>query len=125
MPSLRRPMPAPPYGQRWVLVPGPPVRTRRPKSKACVAHHEQHRQGERREAEQSVRHRCRMKREPDEDTHLLEWVYRQSLTTARTNEWWLRRKNAKALWIAIEQSECEAAEEARLAKLKRQQEREV
>ncbi|KAE8771031.1 Phosphorylated carbohydrates phosphatase [Hordeum vulgare] len=62
-----------------------------------------------------------MHAKPDEDVRLLEWVYRRSLTTAEPDERRLCRKNAKALRIAIEQSERDAMEEvaeaAQLAKL--------
>lgn len=78
---------------------------------------------------QSARRRREMQAEPDEDARLLKWAYRWSLTTAKMDVRRLRRKNAKALRIAIEQSEREAAEAVaeavRLVKLKRQQDREV
>ena len=51
-----------------------------------------------------------MQAEPDEDAWLLDWVYRRLLATAETDGRRLHRKNAKALWITIEQSEREAAE---------------
>ena len=57
--------------------------------------------------------------ELDEDERLLTWVYRRSLTTVETDARRLRWKNTKALRIAIEQFEREAAAAARLAKLKR------
>ena len=70
-----------------------------------------------------------MQVESNEDERLLAWVYRRSLMTAETDTRRLRRKNAKALWLVIEQSEWEAkeavAEAARLAKLKRQQEKAI
>ncbi|KAE8784468.1 Phosphorylated carbohydrates phosphatase [Hordeum vulgare] len=91
---------------------------RTPESEAHPTRRERQRQKERWEAEQYVRCRCRMEAESDEDVRLLEWVYLRSLTTTETNVWRLRRKNAKALCIAIEHSEREAAEAARLAKLK-------
>ena len=58
---------------------------------------------------------CRrgMQTELDEDVRLLDSVYRWSLTTAETDAQRLRQKNA------IEQSEREAAEAARLAKQRR------
>ncbi|KAE8788309.1 Phosphorylated carbohydrates phosphatase [Hordeum vulgare] len=66
---------------------------------------------------------------PDEDARLLKWVYRRSLTTVETDAQRLRRKNAKTHRIAIEESEREAAKAAaeavRLAKLKREQDREI
>ena len=55
---------------------------------------------------------------PDEDERLIQWVYCRSLTTAETDARRLRRINAKQLRIGIEQSELEAAEAARVAKLK-------
>ncbi|KAE8799842.1 Phosphorylated carbohydrates phosphatase [Hordeum vulgare] len=79
---------------------------------------------ERPEARQHVRRRRGMEAEPDKDTRLLEWVYLRALTTAETDAWRLGWKNTKALRIAIEQSEREAAEAAAeaawLAKLKRE-----
>ena len=55
--------------------------------------------------------------------------HRRSLTTAEMDARRLRRKNAKALRLVIEQSEREALEKAkeaaRLAKLRRQQDRGV
>ncbi|KAE8796785.1 Phosphorylated carbohydrates phosphatase [Hordeum vulgare] len=66
---------------------------------------------------------------PDEDERLLAWVYRRSLMTAETDAQHLRRKNAKELRLAIKQSEREAKEateeKARLARLKREQDRVV
>lgn len=63
-----------------------------------------------------------MPAKPDKDEQLLSWVYRCSLTTAETDARRLRRKNAKARRLAIEQSEHEAAEAAvkasQVAKLK-------
>ncbi|KAE8773309.1 Bifunctional dihydroflavonol 4-reductase/flavanone 4-reductase [Hordeum vulgare] len=48
------------------------------------------------------------------------------LTTVETDARRLRRKNVKALWIAMEQSEREVAEAvARLAKIKQEQDKEV
>lgn len=47
------------------------------------------------------------------------------LTTAEMDVRRLRRKNAKALWLAIEQPEREAAKATRVAKLKRQQDRAI
>ncbi|KAE8784252.1 Phosphorylated carbohydrates phosphatase [Hordeum vulgare] len=65
-----------------------------------------------------------MSREPDEDERLLAWMYRRSLTTTETDARRLRRKNAGALRLAIEQSEREAnelaKEKARLVKMKRE-----
>ncbi|KAE8804498.1 Phosphorylated carbohydrates phosphatase [Hordeum vulgare] len=62
---------------------------------------------------------------PDEDELLLALIYPRSLTSAQTNARRLRRKNAKALRLAIKQSEREPKEKAteapRLEKLKRQQ----
>ncbi|KAE8808012.1 Phosphorylated carbohydrates phosphatase [Hordeum vulgare] len=62
--------------------------------------------------------------EPDEDERLLAWVYRRSLTTTETDAQRLRRKNVKALRLAIKQSGREAkeaaGEKARLARLKRE-----
>ncbi|KAE8795750.1 Phosphorylated carbohydrates phosphatase [Hordeum vulgare] len=67
--------------------------------------------------------------EPGEDERLLTWVYRLSLTTAETNGRRLPGKNAKALRLAIEQSEREAKEiteeKAGLAKMKQEQDRTV
>ena len=65
---------------------------------------------------------------PDEEEHLLQWVYRRSLTTVETDARRLQRINAKQLRLGIEQSEREAAaaaEAARVAKLKRKQDRVV
>ncbi|KAE8810921.1 Phosphorylated carbohydrates phosphatase [Hordeum vulgare] len=65
----------------------------------------------------------------DEDARLLGWVYCRSLTTAEAEARMLRWKNANVLWIAIEQSEREAAEAATelswLVKLKQLYDREV
>lgn len=62
---------------------------------------------------------------PDKDERLLQWVYRRSLTTTEPDTWRLRRINAKALRLNIEQSEQEAEEAAveavRVAKLKQKQ----
>ncbi|KAE8785196.1 Phosphorylated carbohydrates phosphatase [Hordeum vulgare] len=70
-----------------------------------------------------------MPAEPDKDERLLAWVYLGSLTTAETSVRHLRQKNAKAFQLAIEQSEREAKElaeeKARLAKMKREQDRVV
>ncbi|KAE8770812.1 hypothetical protein D1007_57373 [Hordeum vulgare] len=52
-----------------------------------------------------------MDAEPEEDVRFLEWVYR-----------WM---NVKEHRVTIEQSEREATEAAHLAKLKRQQDRDV
>ena len=57
---------------------------------------------------------------PDDEERLLQWVYRRSLTTAKTDARRLWRINAKQLRAGIEQSELEAA---RMAKLKRKQDR--
>jgi hypothetical protein len=121
---LLPPLAAPLRGQQWVLVPAPPARTRTPESEARAAHRERQRARERDVAEQSTRRRRGMEADPDEDARLLAWVYCRSLTTAETDARRLRRKNAKALRLAIEQSEREvteaAVEAARMAKLKRQ-----
>ena len=105
-----------------MLVPAPPARTRTTKSKAHAARRERQRAREGDARESSVR-RCRgLPAEPDEDERLLAWVYRRSLTTAKTDARRFRWKNAKVIWLAIEQSEHEAAEAAtkaaRLALLK-------
>ncbi|KAE8778824.1 Phosphorylated carbohydrates phosphatase [Hordeum vulgare] len=67
--------------------------------------------------------------EPEEDKRLLAWVCRRSLTTVEIDTQRLQRKNAKALQLAIEQSEREAkelaGEKARLVKMKREQDRVV
>ncbi|KAE8797919.1 Phosphorylated carbohydrates phosphatase [Hordeum vulgare] len=109
------------------VIPYPPVGCC--SSKVRASRREWQRQRERWEAEQCVRRRHAIEAEPDKDAQLLEWVYRRSLTTAETDARRLRRKNTKALRIAIEQSEREAAvattEAARLAKLKRQRDKEV
>ena len=80
-------------------------------------------------AEQSFRRRRGLPGVPDEEKRLLAWVNCRSLTTAEIDARRLRRKNAKALRLAIEQSEREALEKAkeaaRLAKLRRQQDRAV
>ena len=56
-------------------------------------------------------------------------MYRRSLTTAETDARRLRRKNAKALRLAIEQSKREekeaAAEKARVVRVEREQDRAV
>uniref|UniRef100_M8C8N9 Phosphorylated carbohydrates phosphatase n=1 Tax=Aegilops tauschii TaxID=37682 RepID=M8C8N9_AEGTA len=68
-----------------------------------------------------------MQVEPDEDERLIAWVYRRSVMAAEADACRLRRKNAKALRLAIEQSEREAkqatTEKARVAKLKQEQDR--
>lgn len=103
--------------------------TRTLESEARAARRERQRARERDAAEKSVRRRRGLPAEPDEDERLLAWVYRRSLTTAETDARRLRRKNTKALRLAIEQSEREAKEKAteaaRLAKLKRQQDQAV
>ncbi|KAE8777005.1 Phosphorylated carbohydrates phosphatase [Hordeum vulgare] len=67
-----------------------------------------------------------MEAKPDEDAWLLEWFYFRALTTAETDARWFRQKNVKVLRIAIEFFTAEAAaEEARLAKLKWEHDREV
>ncbi|KAE8806214.1 Phosphorylated carbohydrates phosphatase [Hordeum vulgare] len=48
--------------------------------------------------------------ELDEDKWLLSWVYRRSLTTAKSDAWRLYRKNSKTIWLAIKQSKREATE---------------
>ncbi|KAE8771148.1 Phosphorylated carbohydrates phosphatase [Hordeum vulgare] len=100
---------APPCRQCWVLVPASLARTRTTGSKACVARRERQWARER-EAEQSSCRRRGMLTEPNEDEHLLAWVYRWSLTTAETDARLLRRKNAKALRLVIEQFKREAKE---------------
>ncbi|EMS47432.1 hypothetical protein TRIUR3_19933 [Triticum urartu] len=84
---------------------------------------------EREAAEQSVCRRRALPMVPDEEERLLAWVYHRSLTTAKMGARQLRRKNAKVFWLATEQSEGEAAETAadvaRVAELKRQQDRAV
>jgi hypothetical protein len=106
-----------------VLVPAPP------ESQARAARRKRQRATERDAAESSVRRHRRLPAEPDEDERLLVLVYRWSLTTAEIDARWLHRKNAKALRLAIEESEREAREKetevARLEKLKRQQDRAV
>ena len=59
-------------------------------------------------------------RVPDEEDHIFEWACRRLLTEAETKARRLRRLNAKQLRLRIEQSEWEAA---RVAKLKRKQDR--
>ena len=71
-----------------------------------------------------MRHRRGMQAEPDEDARSSNGSTTDRLR-AKTGARRLRRKNAKALRIAIEQSERETTEAAQLAKLKRQQEMEV
>ncbi|KAE8800598.1 Phosphorylated carbohydrates phosphatase [Hordeum vulgare] len=94
-----------------------------------AARRERQRQRERSEAEQSLHRHRGTEAEPDEDVRLLEWVYRRSLTTIETNARRLRRKNTKALRIAIEQSKREAVEvameAAQLTKIKSERDREV
>ncbi|KAE8821709.1 Phosphorylated carbohydrates phosphatase [Hordeum vulgare] len=67
--------------------------------------------------------------EPEEDEHLLAWVYHRSLTTAETDTRRLRWKNAKALRLTIEYSEREAKkleeENAWLTKMKWEHDRDV
>ncbi|KAE8797459.1 Phosphorylated carbohydrates phosphatase [Hordeum vulgare] len=130
----RRVLPPPtasPCTQRYVLVPAPPTSasTRTPESKAHVARRERQRSLGRGEAGQSVRCHRGMPTERDEDERLLAWVYRRSLTTAEKDARRLRRKNAKAPRLAIEQSEREAKEAAkektRLARLKQEQDKAV
>ena len=59
---------------------------------------------------------------PNEDKRLLTWVNRRSLTTAEMGARRLRRKNAKALRLGLEQSTSEITERAAIAmKLKRHQ----
>ncbi|WP_139324271.1 hypothetical protein [Pseudonocardia sp. Ae707_Ps1] len=93
-----------------------------------AARRERQRARDRGAVESSVRRR-RGPSEPDDDEWLLQWVYRRSLTPAETDACRLRRKNLKALRLAIEQNEREAREKAmeaaRLAKLRRQQDRAV
>ena len=66
---------------------------------------------------------------PDDEECLLQWVNHRLLTTAEKDARRLRRINAKQLRLGIEQSEREAAEAAveaaRVAKLKRKQDRVV
>ncbi|KAE8785676.1 Phosphorylated carbohydrates phosphatase [Hordeum vulgare] len=70
-----------------------------------------------------------MPTDPDEDERLLAWMYCQPLIMAETDARRLRRKNVKALCLAIEQLESEAKEAAakatRVAKLKRERDRVV
>ena len=49
---------------------------------------------------------------PEEDKRLLPWIYRWPLTPAETDACRLRRKNLKALRLAIELNELEAREKA-------------
>ena len=91
--------------------------------------HERQRARERDTVEQST-HRCRgMEADPDDDARVLTWVYHLSLTTVQTDACRLRRKNAKELRLAIEQSEHElkeaATEKALVARSKREQDRAV
>ena len=58
----------------------------------------------------------------DEEDRIFEWACRRSLTEAETNARGLRRLKAKQLRLGIEQSDREAA---RVAKLKRKQDRVV
>ena len=58
---------------------------------------------------------------PDDDERLLQWVYYRSLTTVEMEVPRLRRIDAKALQLGILQSEREAEEAARVAKLKQKQ----
>ncbi|KAE8807045.1 Phosphorylated carbohydrates phosphatase [Hordeum vulgare] len=66
-----------------------------------------------------------MLEEPDKDECLLAWVYRRSLTMAKTDTHCFRWKNGKALRLAIDKSKCEVKEAALqaawVAKLKREQ----
>ena len=101
---------APPRGPRWVLVAAPPARKRTLESEAHAAHCERRRARESDAAEQSTHRRRRTEPDADENTRLLAWVYRPSLTTTETGAHRLRRKNAKVLRLAIEQSEREAKE---------------
>ncbi|KAE8815262.1 Phosphorylated carbohydrates phosphatase [Hordeum vulgare] len=64
---------------------------------------------------------------PDEEERLLRWVYLRSLTTAEMDTQRFRGINAEQLQLGTHQSEREAAEAmaevARVAKLKRKQDR--
>jgi hypothetical protein len=84
----------------------PPARTRTPKSEARAASRERQRLREREE-------RTRAVAAMDDEDHLLAWVCRRSLITAESDVRRLRRKNAAALRIAIEESERLAAETAK------------
>lgn len=57
---------------------------------------------ERQWVEQSFRRHRGFPEVPDEEERLLAWVYRRSLTMAKTDARWFRRKKAKALRLAIE-----------------------
>ena len=98
-------------------------------SEARAARRERQRARERDTVESSVLRRRGLTAETDEDERLLAWVYRRSLMTAETSARWLRRKNAKALRLAIEQSKREekeaAAEKARVVRVEREQDRAV
>ena len=80
-------------------------------------------------AEQSARHHRGTEPDANVDGRLLAWVYRHTLMTTETDARRLQRKNTKALRLAIEQSEREAkeaaTEKARVARLKREQDRAV
>ncbi|KAE8807055.1 Phosphorylated carbohydrates phosphatase [Hordeum vulgare] len=88
------------------------ARTGTPESEARAAHRER-KQATEREAKQFARRHRRMPAKPDEDECLLTSVFRQSLMTVETNSRRLRRKNAQALRLAIEQSKREAKELAK------------
>ena len=76
-----------------------------------------------------MHHRRGRSAKPNEEERLLAEVYYRSLTVAEKDAHRLRQKNAMVLQLAIEQSEWEAnkavAEAARVAKLKRQQDKSV
>ena len=77
----------------------------------------------------SQHHQCGTEPDADEETCLLAWVYRHPFSTAETDARCLRRKNTKALRLAIEQSEREvkeaAGEKAQVVRLKPEQDRTV
>ncbi|KAE8779032.1 hypothetical protein D1007_47986 [Hordeum vulgare] len=114
--QVRRPRP-PPFapemvpGNRRVLVPASGTgHTRTPGSKALAAHRERHRSRERGKA---LATRRSTSSEPvDPEDALLAGVLRRLLRTTETDARRLRRKNAKALRLAIQLSEREAAKEA-------------
>ncbi|KAE8773097.1 Phosphorylated carbohydrates phosphatase [Hordeum vulgare] len=116
-------------GQQLVLVPASSVRTCTSDLEARAVCRERQRTKERETIEQFTRHRRGMPTEPDEDERLLTWVYHRSLVMAETNARRLRRKNAKALRLAIEQlkhaTKDATTEAVRVAKLKREPDRMV
>ncbi|KAE8776424.1 Phosphorylated carbohydrates phosphatase [Hordeum vulgare] len=76
---------------------------------ARAAHRNRQHRRERERANQSVCRRRELPTDPDEGKQLHAWVYRRLVTMAKEKARRLRKRNPKALRLAIEQLEREAS----------------